>query len=145
MSPWAQHEFVTSRCGDAAVGGKGIKEAAGGPAPEARTAKEAAAKVEDDVEVSTFLLICHVCYGASSSAHVRHLQTRVMGDFMPCCCICNRCALWHMVGESARIVARRLVGHRPWGLCMPTAKPHQCWASDLMDVSTLQICSAAKF
>ena len=29
--------------------------------PEARTAKEAEAKAEDDVEVRTVLLICHVC------------------------------------------------------------------------------------
>ena len=48
MHSWCECGLL--RC--PAVGGKGIKEAAGDAAPEARTAKDAEAKAEDDVEVS---------------------------------------------------------------------------------------------
>ncbi len=58
-------------CGDDAVGGKGIKEAAGDSAPAARTAKDAEAKAEDDVEVRTVLLICYVCYAGTCKATAR--------------------------------------------------------------------------
>ncbi len=71
---------LISRCGVDAVGGKGIKEAAGNAAPAARTAKEAEAKAEDDVEVRTMLLMCHVCYNESSSSHARSLKSMHVGS-----------------------------------------------------------------